>query len=143
MANSIRDGGGGRMVLTITKPAREAGLAEERPNGEARRLAPVMVYAVDDLLLVVDRERVELEDRAELVASAIRDSDSIYRGLQGEVTTAGNGYKLQLPGAADAGLREGDTVPTHTADGLLLITDGSRDANRLARDLTTIREEQC
>lgn len=142
MANGIRDAGGGRMVLTITKPAREAALAEERPNSDTRRLAAVLVYAVDDLLLVVDRERVDVEHRAELVASAVRDSRSLYRGLRSKVTTAGNGYKLQLPGATDAGLREGDTAPTHTADSLLLITDGSRDATRLAQDLVAIRDEQ-
>jgi hypothetical protein len=141
MANSIKSTGDG-LALQITEPARASNLAEERPNGEARRLAPVVVYAVDGALVVVDREELDIEDRAELIASAARDTRSLYRGAHAEVTTAGHGYKVQLPCATDARLQEGDRAPTHTADRLLVITDGSRGANRLGRDLVTIREEQ-
>lgn len=141
MPNKIKASADG-LALQITKPARTANLAEERPDGEARRLSSVLVYAVDDALIVMDREAMDVEERSELVASAARDTRSVYRGVHAEVTISGKGYKVQLPNAADAGFREGDRAPTRTADRLLVITDGSRDANRLGRDLVTIRQEQ-
>ncbi len=77
------------------------------------------------------------ETRANLVASAARDTGSVYPGGRATVEVAGNGYQVQLPGCADAGFEEGDNAPVLTALGLLLIHDGAK--GRLAEDLVAIR----
>lgn len=138
MPNRIKRSGGG-LALQITEPARDAGLVLEDSNGEATRLADVWVYGVDDCLLVID-DRVTAADRAALVASAARDTDSIYAGRRASVEIAGHGYLVQLPECRRAGFHEGDRAPTVTRDGLLVIHDGTQ--RRLADDLATIRDEQ-
>jgi len=141
MPNAIKQSGEG-LALQVTKPARSAGLVEENADGEPTRRAAVLVYAFDDVLLVVDVDRVAVADRAELVASAARDTKSIYRAARASIQIAGNGYQVNLPPAEDAGFEEGDPAPVHPAPGVLVITTDAPQASRLAADLVTIRREQ-
>lgn len=146
--NQIKRGGSEGLALQITKPARSAGLVAENDDGEATRLANVRVYAFDDLLLVVDLDRVDIEHTAELVASATEDTDSIYQAIDASIQIAGHGYQVQLPPAEDAGFTEGDRAGTHPANGIIVISKGSSDdgsagaAARLGKDLVTIRRAQ-
>ncbi len=147
MVNQIKKSGTEGVALQITRPARAAELVEENSEGEVTSLAAVRVYAFDHLLLAVDTDVVSAEQTAELVASAARDSGSIYRAMAASVQIAGNGYQLQLPPARDAGFEIGDRAPCHTAPGVLVIskddaTSAGANAARLARDLVTIREDQ-
>ena len=137
--NRIKDSAGG-LALQVTKETRDAGLVLENMDGEATRLADVIVYGFDDLLLVIDTDRVTAADRAELVASAARDIKSIYQGSKASIQISGHGYQVQLPGARDAGFNLGDKAPVRTVDSVLVIHDGTQ--RRLAEDLITIREEQ-
>lgn len=139
MANSVKQSGGG-LALQVTGPARDADLVDEDTDGNATRLADVYVYGFDDLLLVVDADRVAAGDRAELVATTARDTDSIHRGARSRLEIAGNGYQVQLPGCRDAGLLEGDRAPVVARQGLLVVHDGTQ--ARLAGDLVAIRDEQ-
>ena len=141
MPNIIKQSGEG-LALQVTKPARAASLVEENADGEPTRRAGVLVYAFDEMLLVVDVDRVAVSDRAELVASAARDTKSIYRAGASSIQIAGHGYQVHLPPAEDAGFEEGDTAPVHPAPGVLVITTDEPQAGRLAADLVTIRREQ-
>jgi len=147
MVNTIKQSGTEGLALQITKPARCANLVEEDSSGEPTELAEVLVYAFDHLLLVVDSERVQTAQRAELVASAARDTGSIYRAMGAGVQIAGHGYQVQLPPARDAGFSEGDRAPCQPGPGIVVISrqDGTsvgEDAARLGRDLVTIRTDQ-
>lgn len=142
MANAIKRSGA-TVALQVTKAARSAGLVEENAEGESTRRAPTVVYGVDGNLLIIDRDRVSLEDRAELVASAARDARSIHQGGYATIQIAGNGYQAELPGAGDAGFEVGTTSPVVPAPGLLVVSDGTADSNRRARDLASIRESQA
>jgi hypothetical protein len=147
MANQIKESGTEGLALQITKPARAAELVEENSDGDATYRADVRVYSFEHVLLVVDVDTVSPTHTAELVASAARDTNSIYRAMNASVQIAGNGYQVQLPPARDADFTEGDRAPCHTARGVLIISkdDGTAagaDAARLARDLVTIRKEQ-
>lgn len=93
MPNSIKDAGADGVALQITKPARAAGLVEEDSDGNATYRADVRVYAFDDVLLVVDRERMNTDDVAELVASVAQDTDSIYQAVDAVSTSPGTGTK--------------------------------------------------
>lgn len=135
--NSIKDSADG-LALQVTVPARTAGMVLENADGEATRLADVYVYGFDNLLIVVDADNVSASDRAGLIASAARDTDSIYRGTAASVQIAGNGYQVQLPGCQAAGFSTGDRAPVIPAQGLLLIHDGTQ--RRLAEDLKTQRQ---
>lgn len=128
------------VALQVTSAARDSGLVEEDPDGDATRRAEVWVYGFDGLLLVVDAVRVSDADRAELVASAAGDTDSIHGGGLSKIAPAGNGYQVQLPGAKQAGFALDDNAVTTVGDGLLAIHDG--DAHRLASDLVTLRGGQ-
>jgi len=139
MANNIKASGGG-LALQVTKPARGAGLVKEDAGDRPTYRAGVVVYGVDDLLLVVDDDRVGMADRAELIATAARDTDSIHRGAPATVEIAGNGYQVQLPGCRAAGFHEGNRTPAVARQGVLFIHDGAQ--RRLLEDLTAIREEQ-
>jgi hypothetical protein len=139
MANSIKNSGGG-LALQVTKPARSGDLVEEDAEDRATYRADVVVYGFDDLLFVVDDDRVSMADRAELVATAVRDSGGIHRGATASIEIAGNGYQVQLQGCRAAGFHEGDRSPAVARQGVLFIHDG--DQRRLVRDLAAIREEQ-
>lgn len=146
--NRIKRGGSEGLALQITKPARSAGLVEENDDGEATRLANVRVYAFDDLLLVVDIDRVDIVHIAELVTSATEDTESIYQAIDASVQISGHGYQVQLPPAQDAGFKKDDRTGTHPANGIIVISKGSSDdgsagdAARLGKDLVTIRQAQ-
>lgn len=139
MTNSIKESGDG-LALQITKPARASGLVEEDAEGDPTRRAGVYVYGFDGVLLVFDAERVSVSDRAEIVATAAGDTGSIHRGATASVKAAGNGYQVQLPGCRSAGFELDDKAPVATAEGLVVIHDGT--GARIASDLTTIRTEQ-
>lgn len=141
MTNSIKQSGA-TVALQVTKPARSAGLVEENAEGEPIRRAPTVVYGVDGNLLIIDRDRVSLEDRAELVASAARDARSIHQGGYATIQVAGNGYQAELPEAAAAGFEVGTTSPVIPAPGMLVVSDGSAGSNRRARDIASLRESQ-
>jgi hypothetical protein len=147
MVNKLKRSGADGYALQVTKQARTAGLVEEDSNGEATRRADVRVYSFDHLLLVVDIERVSDKHTSELVASAARDTKSVFQAIDAGVHHAGNGYQVQLPPAEDAGFERGDKAPCRTARGILAIvcadgTSAGRQADRLARDIVAIREEQ-
>jgi len=140
MVNDIKSSGAGDgLALQVTTEARSAGLIEEDQDGDATRLAEVLVYGVDGLLLVID-EKVSMTERADLVASAIRDTDSIHRGGSATLEIAGNGYQVQFPGCRRAGFDKGDAAPVVVRTGVLFVHDGS--TRRLVEDLATIRENQ-
>jgi hypothetical protein len=147
MANSIKKSGAGGLALQVTRPAREAELVEENSEGDARYLADVRVFSFDHLLLVVDVDKIESAHTADLVASAARDTDSVYRARDASIQIAGHGYQIHLPTAEDAGFRNGDSAPCHPARNMLAIskedgTSAGADATRLARDLATLRSQQ-
>lgn len=142
MPNNIQESGADAVALQITKPARAAELVEVDSDGDPTYRAAVRVYAFDDVLLVVDRDRVDPAAVAELVATVARDTASIYQAVDAGVHVAGHGYKVHLPMAADAGFDIGDTAPTHPAPNLLTITKRERDGTRLAEDVKTIRLDQ-
>lgn len=140
--NNIKRSGADGLALQITEPARSAGLVEETNDGDPTYLADVRVHAFNDLLLVADRDtdRLKNEDVAQLVASAARDTKSVYRAGNSSVTIAGHGYQVQLPPAEDAGFYVGTSTQVKTAPGVLLICR-ERSA-RLADDLASIRRDQ-
>lgn len=142
MGNNVKQSGADGLALQVTKPARSAGLVEENDEGDATYLADVRVYSFDDLLLVVDRDtnRLGNEAVAALVATAARDTKSVYRGMNASLQIAGNGYQVQLPPAEDAGFYEGQSTQVKFAPGLLVVCRGR--SKRLAADLVTIRTGQ-
>ncbi|WP_083252707.1 hypothetical protein [Haladaptatus sp. W1] len=142
MANSIKRSGDG-LALQITKSARAAGLVEETEDGNASYRADIRVHAFCDLLLIVDLDRVNEEDEAEMVATTIRDTKTAYQSINAGVHIAGEGYQVHLPVANDAGFEIGDIAPVHPAPNVLVISvKGSTDSVRLAKDLVSIRKEQ-
>ena len=138
MPNTIKRSGDG-LALQVTKPARAAGLVE-KTDDEPTRLANIRVFAFDDLLLVVDLDRITDENIVELATSAALDTVSIHRVANASLQIAGNGYQVQLPGAADAGFHVDDQALCTPAPNLLVVaTEGSK---RVASDIVTIRREQ-
>ncbi|GAA0260948.1 hypothetical protein ACFFQF_27300 [Haladaptatus pallidirubidus] len=98
------------------------------------------MFAFDGLLLVVDLDRITEENVVELATSAALDTVSIHRVANASLQITGNGYQVQLPGAADAGFHVGDRAPCTPAPNLLVIAaDGTE---RVAADIVTIRKEQ-
>ncbi|SIR96995.1 hypothetical protein SAMN05421858_4848 [Haladaptatus litoreus] len=138
MPNTIKRSGDG-LALQVTKPARAAGLVEEKEDGTTR-LATVRVFAFDGLLLVVDIDRINDENIVEIATSAALDTVSIHRVANASLQIAGNGYQVQLPGAADAGFHVGDRAPCTPAPNLLVIA--AEESGRVAADIVTIRKEQ-
>ncbi|GKZ16049.1 hypothetical protein [Haladaptatus sp. T7] len=138
MPNKIKRSGDG-FALQVTKPARAAGLVEETDD-EPTRLANIRVFAFDGLLLVVDLDRITDENIVELATSAALDTVSIHRVANASLQIAGNGYQVQLPGAADAGFYIGDQAPCTPAPNLLVVA--AEGSERVAADIVTIRREQ-
>jgi len=141
MPNEIKESGEG-YALQVTQPARDGGLVEEDSEGNTLRRADVRVHGFDGLLLVVDVDRVDDADEAELVAAAARDTGSVYRALEAAIQPAGNGYQVQLPAAREAGFAVGDSALARPAEGVLFVHPNTADGDRLAADLQSIREEQ-
>jgi len=138
MQNSIKQPGDAP-ALQITKPAKKAGFVLEDINDEPTRLAECYVYGVDGLLMAFDAETVSPSARAELVASAARDSGALYQGARVSVPISGGGYQMQLPGCYEAGFSVGDTVSMQATRGIVLIHQ-SADGSRLADDVITNAE---
>jgi hypothetical protein len=138
MPNKIKRSGDG-LALQVTKPARAAGLVEETDD-QPTRLADIRVFAFDGLLLVMDIDRITDENIVELATSAALDTVSIHRVANASLQIAGNGYQVQLPGAADAGFHVGDRAPCTPAPNILVIS--AEGAERVAADIATIRKEQ-
>jgi hypothetical protein len=138
MPNKIKRSGDG-LALQVTKPARAAGLVEETDD-EPARFADIRVFAFDGLLLVMDIDRITDENIVELATSAALDTVSIHRVANASLQTAGNGYQVQLPGAADAGFHVGDRAPCTPAPNMLVIA--AEESGRVAADIVTIRREQ-
>ena len=138
MPNKIKRSGDG-LALQVTKPARAAGLVEEADD-EPTRLADIRVFAFDGLLLLVDIDRITDANIVELATSAALDTVSIHRVANASLQIAGNGYQVQLPGAADAGFHVGDRAPCTPAPNLLVIA--AEGSERVAADIVTIRKEQ-
>ena len=137
MVNRVKESADG-LALQVTKPARDgAGLVEETSEGETKNLSDVFVYGFDGLLVVVGTD-VSPADRAELVATAARETDSSHEGARATLATSGNGYQVQLPGCKAAGFLEGDRGHVRAADGVLFIHDGTQ--GRLIDDLMTVRQ---
>jgi len=59
-------------------------------------------------------------DRAEVVALAANETESIHRGIDTRIQHSGNGYRVQVP-AAGTGFDAGDGPPCHAAPGLLVM----------------------
>ena len=114
------------VALQVKLPVRRAGLVEEDSEGAATYLAPVRVYAFKHLLLVIDRDRVEDEHIAEIVASANRDTRRINQAMDMSVSIDGHGYLVQLPVAKDAGFEIGDSAPVKTGWRALAIHQSER-----------------
>jgi hypothetical protein len=130
------------LTLQVTRPARDrAGLVDEDADGEPIHLADVFVYVFDDVLLVVDAVKVSAADRAQLVAVASQQTDSIYSGRQTSITTAGNGYKVNLPGCSDGGFTQGQTAPVVAGPGMLAI-HRLDEGSDVAQQLVTNRRRQ-
>ncbi|WP_435159119.1 hypothetical protein [Haladaptatus sp. DFWS20] len=138
MPNAIKRSGDG-LALQVTKPARAARLVEETDD-ENIRLATIRVFAFDGLLLVIDIDRITDENIVELATSAALDTVSIHRVANASLQIAGNGYQVQLPGAADAGFHVGDRAPCTPAPNLLVIA--AEESERVAADIVAIRREQ-
>lgn len=143
MANILQQPGPDGYALSVTREARTAGLVEEDAEGDPRRLAPVRVYAFDDLLLVVDRDQFDNAQIVELVTYAAEARDSIHQAIDASVTTYGGGqsYRIQLPPADDAGFEVGDELPCHPLPGLLVISP--LDAGMVVPELERRRRRQA
>lgn len=144
MPNSLKTTTGERstLALQVTREARSAGLVEEDVDGEATYRAPVRVYAFEDALLVVDRDRVDDAQTAALVSNMVRDTKTAYDAEKAMISHAGNGYRVQLPPAQDAGFRlDDEPAAVRTAPNLLIIAR-TRQKARLADDIATIRNSQ-
>lgn len=138
MVNQIKESADG-LALQVTRDAREAGLVREDTDGNPTDLSDVVVWAFDDLVMVIDKS-VDMGHRAGLVSAAAGDTESAHSGYPAKVAVAGNGYQVQLPGCKAAGFYEGDNAPVRSYEGVLFIHDGTR--GRLIDDLIAIRDEQ-
>lgn len=141
MPNQLTNTGDG-LALQVTKPARSAGLVEEDPDGETTSRSAVVAYGFDDLILVLDRDpgRVPMADRAELVALAASETESIYCGIDTRIQHSGNGYRVQVP-ATETGFYAGDGLSCHAAPGLLVMVP--LDAAVGTRELLETRQTQA
>ncbi len=138
MTNTIKRSGDG-LALQVTKPARASGLVEETDD-EPTYIADIRVFAFDGLLLVIDLNHITDENIVELATTAALDTVSIHRVTNASLQIAGNGYQVQLPGAADAGFHVGNRAPCTPAPNLLVIA--AEDSERVTADIVTIRKEQ-
>jgi len=134
MVNSIKESADG-LALQVTREARKAGLVREDTDGNPTDLSDVYVYGFDGLLLVI-RESVDMERRADLVSAAAGETGTVHGGYPSTLAVAGNGYQVQLPGCKAAGFREGDNGHVRATDGVLFIHDGTN--GRLIDDLMVI-----
>lgn len=111
MANQIKSSGAAGLALQVIKPTRFEDFVEKDDNGDTAYFAEVRVFAFDSLLLVINLDTVSTEQTAELVATATRDTESIYRTMDATVQIAGHGCQIQPPPAEDAEFSEDDRAP--------------------------------
>lgn len=142
MPNTIEESGDG-VALQVATPARKAELITEDSEGEPTSLAAVRVYAFNNVLLVVDRDKMDTRTVAELVAVTAKDTKSIYQGIDASVQKGNNGVTVQLPPADDAGFAVGDVAVAHPAPNLLVITKRNQDGAQLAADIVAMRRDQA
>lgn len=142
MPNRLKDSGDG-VALQVTKPAREAGLVNEDNTGKSMSLATVSVYVFNNVLLVVDREKMDTQTVADLLAVTAKDTKRIYRGIDASVQEVDDSVMVQLPPADLAGFTVGDVAVAHPAPNLLVITKRNQDGVQLADDIVTMRRDQA
>lgn len=138
MVNHIKESADG-LALQVTREARKAGLVQEDSDGNPAELANVAVWALDDLLIVIN-DSTSMGHRADLVTTATSETESIHAGRSSTLAVAGNGYQVQLPGCRPAGFSVGNDAHVRAIEGVLFIHDGSQ--TRLIDDLIAMREAQ-
>jgi hypothetical protein len=138
-----RDGNGG-LAIQVTEVARDNGFIWENDEGRVtKRAEDLYVYTFDALCLIINTDLVDGPDRAELVAMAARETESIYSGVAATVADAGNGYKVALPDATRAGfsLEDGYTeVNLRGFPGVICVYKAP--TMHLVDDLKVVRTEQ-
>ncbi|VTT86239.1 hypothetical protein DM2_2277 [Halorubrum sp. DM2] len=141
MPNQLTPTGDG-LALQVTKPVRSAGLIEEDADGETTSRSDVVAYGFADLILVIgrDTECVPIADRAELVALAAQETESIHRGIDTRIQHSGNGYRVQVPATGTA-FNAGDALPCHAAPGFLVMAPA--DASVGKHELLETRRTQA
>jgi len=89
MPNQLTNTGDGLALRDQTRPERR--LVEEDADGDTSHRASVVAYGFDDAILVIDRDtdRVPMADRADLVALAATETESIHRGSTPGFSTPG------------------------------------------------------
>ncbi len=102
----------------------------------------MFVAAVDDTILVGNRDAVTERDRVERITSLARDAGSLHRIVHARIQPEGHGYQVQLPNAGDAGFTIGDRAPVVAGDDILIIHDGDPSRANRATSVATIRESQ-
>lgn len=144
--NRIKELGEG-LGLQVTGPARTAGLVEEHQD-ETREgtdkwtnLSEVWVYGFRRVILVLD-QKLDDDQRTELVTAAAGDEGALYEAHRVRIRPCGEGLAVSLPGIEATPFRKDDRAPVTPAPGMLVIQEDSRDAQRLADDLVTIRRGQ-
>lgn len=162
MANQIKTvGGSGTIGLQVTKEVRDAELVEEREvetdgnrewSKEPTYRADVRVFAFDNHLLVVDLDRMNTDEIAEIVSKTASATESIYRASDSSVQTKGHGYMVALPPARDAGFSPGESAPVVALPNMMVIlrktradtTGGSESSakTKVSEMIRTIRMEQ-
>lgn len=141
MPNKLKGSGEG-VALQVTKAAREAGLVNEDSRGKSMSLATVCVYSFNNVLLVVDREEMDTQTVADLLAVTAKDTKRIYRGVDASMEEVNDGVTVQLPPADVAGFTVGDVAVAHPAPNLLVITKRNPDGAQLANDIVSMRRDQ-
>jgi hypothetical protein len=140
MAQATTKGGGDDdLRLQVTKPARQAGLVNEGPDGEPGYMAEVYVYSFDGLLVILDK-KVHMGRRADIISKAAGATESMHGGIPAKLAQAGNGYQVNLPEARTAGFEVKQDVLVRDSDAMLVIHDGTNAG--VADDLQELRREQ-
>ena len=142
MPNRLTDSGDG-VALQVTQPAQEAGLVDEESTDNSLSLATVCVYAFNNVLLVVDREEIDTQTVADLLAVTANDTKRIYRGIDASVQEVNDGVTVQLPPADVAGFTVGDVAVAHPAPNLLVITKRNPNGTQLAAEIVSMRRDQA
>lgn len=142
MPNTIEKSDDG-VALKVTQSAQVAGLVKEDSEHDPTSLAAVRVYAFNNVLLVVDRDEMDTQTVADLVAVTAMDTKSIYQGIDASVQEGDNDVTVPLPPAEDAGFTIGDMAVAHPAPDLLVITNRDRDSAQLADEIVTMRRDQA
>jgi len=95
--------------MQVMRVARDNGFIRENDDEQViHRVEDLYVYTFDDLCMIIDTERIDVPERAELITAAADDSSSIYRGVPAAISDAGNGYKVALLEAKATGFSSDD-----------------------------------